>query len=136
MQFHHILSIFIQSMMWYFNEGLEHYRLFAWTELGASLHKLSRLLPSFHQQTWKRYYQLVYLVCYVITYGPIIVYIVSLDGVYDIKQLFGLSTRVIHFIIMPMLVCLLSFWLYESLQAVRYVWIQMEKENNIIKKTN
>jgi hypothetical protein len=41
MLFHHVLAIIIQGLGCFYNEGMDHYRFFAWTEIGTMFHKLS-----------------------------------------------------------------------------------------------
>ena len=144
MLFHHILAVIIQGLGCYYYEGMDYYANFAWTETGTMFHKLSlgtihvrawflpksnpwiKVIPDFQRKWWRRYYQLFYLTGYLLSYIPVILYLLRLDGIYSIPVLFGLPTRWLHYLLCYPLVGLLIFWWYQSLTAWHYVYSKIQ----------
>eukprot|EP01087_Luapelamoeba_hula_P024137 TRINITY_DN9082_c0_g1_i2.p1 TRINITY_DN9082_c0_g1~~TRINITY_DN9082_c0_g1_i2.p1 ORF type:complete len:181 (-),score=12.50 TRINITY_DN9082_c0_g1_i2:20-562(-) len=135
---HHVLSILIQGHMWYYApywpeayRMLHCFQVFAWTELGTTLHKGSHLLPGYHTWAYKRHYQLTYLTCYLCCYPPIIFFLCfQVPATYPLVPVFyGIPSTLLHRVFIGTLVTLLGYWWYQALVAAQYVWTQLTSNN-------
>jgi len=120
---HHLLAIIIQSMFWYFADSperpLDLWKVFGWTELGSTLHKLATFIPSFQLKPWKRHYQALYLACYLVSYGIMVVWIAGLSIHHpSADYLLGVSTTIWHIALAYGLIALLLYWWYQSFQGL------------------
>ena len=127
---HHLLAIAIQSIFWWHADSPEQplalWKTFAWTELGSTLHKCSPFIPNFRTWRLKRWYQALYLTCYLVTYAIIIVWLASQSRHHPSKShLLGIATEVWHASLIYSLIALLAYWWWQSLNALRHVVSQM-----------
>jgi hypothetical protein len=139
---HHLLAIAIQSIFWWHADSPEHplaqWKIFAWTELGSTLHKCSPFIPDFRTWRWKRWYQALYLACYLVTYALIIVWLAGRSPHHHATRthLLGVPTEAWHAVLIYGLVALLIYWWCQSLAALRHVLADMRRPHTTTTSTS